>query len=89
MAHAFNPSTREVEAGGSLGVRGQLGLQGLVSGQAPKLQRNLVSEKNNKIKLSTNAECSGSNPIYSKKNIDCMLRTQCNPTFLFTAVFNI
>ena len=36
VAHAFNPSTREAEAGGSLGVRRQPGLQELVPGQATK-----------------------------------------------------
>ena len=36
MAHAFNPSTREAEAGGSLGVRGQPNIKELVPGQAPK-----------------------------------------------------
>ena len=45
LAHAFNPSTREAEAGRTLWVRGQPGLQELVSGQAPKLQRNPVTEK--------------------------------------------
>ena len=34
--HAFNPSTREAETGGSLRVRGQPGLQELVPGQEPK-----------------------------------------------------
>ena len=41
MAHAINPSTRKAEAGR---VRGQSGLQELVPGQSPKLQRNLVSK---------------------------------------------
>ena len=43
--HAFNPSTWEAETGGSLGVQGQPGLQELVPGQAPKLQRSPVSKK--------------------------------------------
>ena len=50
VAHAFNPSTREAETGGSLGVRGQLGLQELVPGQAPKIQRNTVSKNQKKKK---------------------------------------
>ena len=50
LAHAFNPSTREAEAGVSLWVRGLPGLQELVPGQAPKLQRNNIS-KNQKKKL--------------------------------------
>ena len=36
VAHAFNPRTREAEAGRSLRARGQPGLQELVPGQAPK-----------------------------------------------------
>ena len=44
VAHAFNPSPWEAEAGGSLGVRGQPGLLELVPGKAPKLQRNPVSK---------------------------------------------
>ena len=43
-----NPSTWEVEAGESLWVRGQPGLQELVQGQAPKLQRNPVSKNQKK-----------------------------------------
>ena len=42
VAHTFNPSTREAVAGGSLWVWGQSGLQELVPGQDPKLQRNPV-----------------------------------------------
>ena len=42
MTHAFHPSTREAEAGGS---KGQPGLQELVPWQAPKQQRNPVSNK--------------------------------------------
>ena len=38
VAHAFNPRTCEAEAGRSLWVQDQSGLQELVSGQAPKLQ---------------------------------------------------
>ena len=44
VAYAFNPNTWEAEAGGSLWVLGQPGLQELVPGQAPKLQRNPVSK---------------------------------------------
>ena len=50
MAHAFNHSTWEAEAGISLSVRGQLGLQELVPGQAPKLQRNPVLKNQKKKK---------------------------------------
>ena len=44
VAHAFNLSAREAEAGGSLRVQDQPGLQELVPGQASKLQRNSVSK---------------------------------------------
>ena len=51
VVHAFNPSTREAEAGRSLWVRGQPDLWELVPGRAPKLQRNpLWKNKNNKTK---------------------------------------
>ena len=53
VAHAFNPSTWEAKASRSLWVQGQPGLQQLVPGQAPKLQRNPVLKKtkqNKKIK---------------------------------------
>ena len=50
VAHAFNPSTREAEAGASLGVRDQPGLQELVPGWSPKLQRKPVSKNKNKNK---------------------------------------
>ena len=50
VAHTFNPSTQEAEAGESLWVQGQPGLQKWVPGQAPKLQRNPVSKKQNKNK---------------------------------------
>ena len=46
VAHAFIPSTREAEAGGSLCVRGQPGLQALVPGQ-----RNPVFKKTTKKKF--------------------------------------
>ena len=50
MAHAFNPSTREAEAGGSLGVRGQPNIKELVPGQAPKAKDKpcLVKQKKKK-----------------------------------------
>ena len=53
VAHAFNPSTQEAEAVGSLWIRDQPGLQELVPGLAPKLQRNPVSkkQKQNKTKI--------------------------------------
>ena len=41
----INPSAWEAEAGGSLGVWDQPGLQELVPGQAPRLQRSLVSKR--------------------------------------------
>ena len=50
MAHAFHPSTQEAEAGGSRWVRGQPGLQVLVTGQAAKLQRNPVLKNKTKQK---------------------------------------
>ena len=40
VVHAFNPNTQEVEAGRSLWVQGQPGLQELVPEQALKLQKN-------------------------------------------------
>ena len=48
VPHTFNPSTQEAEAGGSLWVWGQPGLQELVLGQAPKLQGNPVLKTKNK-----------------------------------------
>ena len=45
---AFSPSAREAEAGESLWVLGQPGLQELASGQAPKLQRNPVLKNKTK-----------------------------------------
>ena len=45
VVHAFNPSTWEVEAGGPLWVWAQPGLQDLVPGQAPKLQRKSIFKK--------------------------------------------
>ena len=50
VAHAFNPSPREVEAGRYLCVRGQPGLQELVPGQLVLLHRKTLSQKTNKIK---------------------------------------
>ena len=47
VAYAFNPSSWKAEAGGSLRVQGQTGLQELVPGQAPKLHRNPISKKKN------------------------------------------
>ena len=52
-AHAFNPSTREAEAGGSLWVRGQSGLQELVPGQEPKRYGETLSQKIKKTKNKT------------------------------------
>ena len=51
VALAFNPSTQETEASGSLWVQGQPGLQKLVPGKAPKLQRNPVSKYEKKKKI--------------------------------------
>ena len=48
VAHAFNPTIWEAQAGGSLWVRGQIGLQDLVPEQVPKVQRNLVLKNQNK-----------------------------------------
>ena len=45
VAHAFNPSTWEAEADGSLWVRGQPGLQELIPGLAPKQHRETLSQK--------------------------------------------
>ena len=47
VVHTFNPSTQEAEACGSLWIRGQPGLQEIVSEQAPKLQSNPVSKNQN------------------------------------------
>jgi hypothetical protein len=44
MAHAFNPSTREAETGGSLSVGSQPGLQSEFQDMAV-IQRNLISKK--------------------------------------------
>ena len=64
VAGAFNPSTWEAEAGGCLGVRGQPGLQELIPGQAPKLQRNPVmkKKKNKKTKISPDTAVLTFNP---------------------------
>jgi hypothetical protein len=49
VAHTFNPSSQEAEAGGSLGVRGQPGLQIRVPGQLGLVtQGNPVSKTNKK-----------------------------------------
>ena len=45
-----NPSIWEAEAGGSLWVQGQPGLQELVPGQAPKLHRETLLKNNNNYK---------------------------------------
>ena len=45
VAYAFNPSTWEAEAGESLRVQGQPGLQELVPGQLELLQRDTLSQK--------------------------------------------
>ena len=50
VAHAFNPSTREAEAGGSLWVWGQPGLQELVPGQESKATEKPCLEKSEKKK---------------------------------------
>ena len=47
IVHAFNPSTKEAETGGSLWVWGHSGLQELIPRQATKLQRNPVSKNQN------------------------------------------
>ena len=48
VAHSFNLSTREAEAGGSLWVWGQPGLQELVPGQLGLLNRETLSRKTKK-----------------------------------------
>ena len=50
LAHNFNPSTRESEAGESLWVRGQPGLKELVPGQLGLLHRETLSQKTKKRK---------------------------------------
>ena len=45
VVHAFNPGTWEAEAGGTLWVQCQPGLQELVPGQAPKQDRETLSQK--------------------------------------------
>ena len=45
VTHAFDPSTRGAEASSFLWVRSQPGLQEIVPGQVPKLQKNPVSKK--------------------------------------------
>ena len=47
VAHFFNPSTREAEAGKSLCIQDQPGLQELVPGQAPKIWGKSASTKTN------------------------------------------
>ena len=44
-AHSFNPNTQETEAGKSLWVQGQPGLQELVPVQAQKLHKETCLEK--------------------------------------------
>ena len=56
VAQAFNPSTREVEAGGSLSVRDQPGLQERVPGQEPKSYRETLSRKIKKKKKKKNKQ---------------------------------
>ena len=48
VVHTFNPSAREAEAGGSLWVWGQPGLQELVLGWVLKPQKNPVSKNQEK-----------------------------------------
>ena len=51
VALAFNPRTREAEAGGSLWNRGQPGLQELVPGQLLLLHRETLPQKNENKKI--------------------------------------
>ena len=48
VVHDFNPGTQEAEAGESLGIQGQPGLQELVPGQVGVLDRETLSRKTNK-----------------------------------------
>ena len=44
MAHTFNPSTQEAEAGETFCVAGNSSLPEIIPGQVPKLWRNPVSK---------------------------------------------
>lgn len=47
VAHNFNTSTQEIEAQGSLEVQGHTGLQELVLGHVPKLQKQKQKQQKN------------------------------------------
>jgi hypothetical protein len=69
VAHAFNPSTWEAEAGGFLSLRPAWSIE-CVPGQ-PGLQRNPVSKKQNKTKQNKTkpriAKATQRNPVLEKK----------------------
>ena len=78
VAQAFNPSNLEAVVGESLWVWGQPGLQELVSGQAPTLQRIPVLEKKHNKNKQTNKKKKHRHLVMAEDDSGIVLWSQCS-----------